>query len=241
MKKIKMNKVYKFQKYIDYEFKNPDLLFQALTTPQYGNENNVPHYEILETLGDVVIKLIFSLKLYNSGEQDPGELTKTKQCLENNQTFLKVAKDMKLENYIYSSKSQKIKGTSILADIFEAICGAIYIDSDNNIQIVEKQIIDRFIQDWDSFLKESMSLSKNELLEFLQKLYKMTPIVKYDYEQIGPQHELLWIVKSARILDQNNIDIVTLPISLKSEPFKTKKDAEKDISIKILRYLKRIN
>jgi len=73
------DKLKQFQEYIRYQFKNPKLLLQALTTPQYGNENNMSHYEILENLGDSVIKLIFSMKLYNEGEDDPGNLTKTKQ------------------------------------------------------------------------------------------------------------------------------------------------------------------
>ena len=89
-----------FQELINYQFQNPEILLEALTTPQYGNENNLGHYEILETLGDAVIKLIFSLKIYNSGENDPGRLTKTKQCLENNQTFFKVATEIELWKYI---------------------------------------------------------------------------------------------------------------------------------------------
>ena len=59
------DKLNRFQDLIRYQFKNPKILLQALTTPQYGNENKLLHYEILETLGDAVIKLIFSLKMYN--------------------------------------------------------------------------------------------------------------------------------------------------------------------------------
>jgi len=80
-------RIEKFQDFIKYKFKNQNLLLQALTTPMYGNEQGIPNYDILETLGDAVIKLIFSLKLYNSGIRDPDQLTKMKQCLENNKTF----------------------------------------------------------------------------------------------------------------------------------------------------------
>jgi len=62
MHKFTENKLNRFQDLISYQFKNPKILLQALTTPQYGNENKLPYYEILETLGDAVIKLIFSLK-----------------------------------------------------------------------------------------------------------------------------------------------------------------------------------
>ena len=134
----------RFQDDINYQFNNPNLLLQALTTPQYGNQNNLPHYEILENLGDSVIKLIFSLKLYNEGEDNPGNLTKIKQRLEDNQTFLKIANEMELRKYIVASNKQRIEGTSISAEIFEAICGAIFLDSDYDLTVVEQKIIDRY-------------------------------------------------------------------------------------------------
>ncbi|MFX0024924.1 MAG: ribonuclease III domain-containing protein [Candidatus Hermodarchaeota archaeon] len=231
-------KLIEFQKFIDYKFNNPKILLQALTTPQFGNENDLPHYEILETLGDAVIKLIFSLKIYNEGEEDPGILTKTKQCLENNRTFSKIASNMRLNNYIFSSKKQNINGTSILADVFEAICGALYIDSNYNLKLVEQKIIDRFIENWDLFIEESSNFSKNELLEFLQNKLKLTPNIRYEYEKLGPQHNLRWIAKNPKFLDQNEKEIIKIPSNLKSRQFTNKKDAEKELSEIILKYLK---
>ncbi|GAH70980.1 unnamed protein product, partial [marine sediment metagenome] len=137
--------------------------------------SSLPSYQILETLGDAVIKLIFSLKLYSKGEIDPGNLTKTKLRLEDNKTFHKIAMGMELWKYIFSSKKQRVKDSLILADVFEAICGAIFIDSGNNLEVVEKIIIDRFITDWESLIKESPHLYKNQLLEYLQNKFKVTP------------------------------------------------------------------
>ncbi|MFX1269744.1 MAG: ribonuclease III domain-containing protein, partial [Promethearchaeota archaeon] len=241
MKKQVELKLIGFQKFIDYKFNNSEILLQALTTPQFGNENDLPHYEILETLGDAVIKLIFSLKIYNKGEVDPGKLTRTKQCLENNRTFSKIALNMKLNNYIFSSKKQTIEGTSVLADAFEAICGAIYIDSNYNLKLVEQKIIDRFIKNWDLFIEESSNFSKNELLEFLQNKLKLTPSITYEYEKLGPQHNLRWIAKNPKILDQNEEEIIKIPLNLESRQFNTKKDAEKELSEIVLRYLKENN
>lgn len=232
-------KLKEFQNFINYEFNDIKLLLQALTTPQYGNESGLPNYEILETLGDSVIKLIFSIKLYNKGAGDPEKLTKIKQVLESNQTFRTIATKMELWKFIFASKNQEVRETSILADVFESICGALYIDSNYNLRIVEQTIIDKFFDDWDSYLEESIDLSKNQLIEFIQEKFKLTPIIIYNYESIGPQHKLQWVARSPKILDRNNKEIISLPDNLKSEEHRTKKEAEKDLSLRILEYLKK--
>ncbi|NVM43641.1 MAG: hypothetical protein HWN79_01900 [Candidatus Lokiarchaeota archaeon] len=231
------DKIKQFQDFVGYQFKNSKILLQALTTPQYGNENKLPHYEILENLGDIVLKLIFSLKMYNEGEDDPGNLTKTKQRIEDNQTFLRVANEMELWRYIFASNKQKIEGTSILAEVFEAICGAIYLDSNNNLKTVEQKILDKYFKDWSSMIEQSPHLYKNQLLEYLQNVYKTTPKLDFEYEKLGPDDESWWVAKNPRIFDQNQEKIVELPSMLRSEEFKRKKDAEKDLSFKILKYL----
>jgi dsRNA-specific ribonuclease len=237
MDKITEKILNQFQDFINYRFNKPEILLQALTTSQFANENNTSSYQILETLGDAVIKLLFSLKLYSKGEIDPGNLTKTKLRLEDNQTFHKIAMGMELWKYIFSSKKQRVKDSSILADIFEAICGAIFIDSGNNLQVVEKIIIDRFITDWESLIKESPHLYKNQLLEYLQNKFKITPTIMFDYEKLGPDNDTHWVVKNPKIVDNNQKELIKLPNNLKSEIFRTHKDAEKNISLKILKYL----
>ena len=237
MDKITEDILNQFQNFINYRFNNPEILLQALTTSQFANEKKTSSYQILETLGDAVIKLLFSLKLYSKGEIDPGNLTKTKLRLEDNQTFHKIAMGMELWKYIFSSKKQRVKDSSILADVFEAICGAIFIDSGNNLQVVEKIIIDRFVTDWESLIKESPHLYKNQLLEYLQNKFKITPTIKLDYEKLGPDDNTRWIAKNPEIVDNEQKILIRVPNNLKSDIFKTHKDAEKNISLKILKYL----
>jgi ribonuclease-3 len=237
MHKNAEDKLSRFQNLIRYQFNNPNLLLQALTTSQHGNQNNLPHYEILENLGDSVIKLIFSLKLYNEGEDDPGSLTKIKQRLEDNQTFLKVANEMELWRYIFAANKQKIEGTSILAEVFEAICGAIYLDSNYDLKIVEQKIINNYFYDWVSMIEQSPHLNKNQLLEYLQDIYKITPKLEFEYEKFGPANDSRWIVRNPKIIDQNKEKIIEIPLTLKSAEFRRKKDAEKDLSLKILKFL----
>ncbi|MHA2122316.1 MAG: ribonuclease III, partial [Promethearchaeota archaeon] len=84
MSPITIDKIRKFQDFIDYKFKNEEFLIQSLTTPRFANEsvNELESYEFLETLGDAVITIIFILKLSKSGIKDPGEITKIKASLE---------------------------------------------------------------------------------------------------------------------------------------------------------------
>jgi len=226
-----------FQEFLGYKFSNPRLLLQALTTPHFGNENKLPNYEILETLGDSIVKLSFSLKIYEDGIKDPGELTKMKQVLESNRTFIEAAKKMELWKFVFYSKKQEIKESSILADIFEAIAGALYLDSNKNLALVNEVFIDRFIPKWDKILKNSSAFNKNQLLEYLQERLKLTPTLKFEYSKIGPQHNHNWKAKKPKILNHEGLMIINLPEVLESDEFKTKKDAEKDLSRKILNYL----
>ncbi|NHJ22803.1 MAG: hypothetical protein EAX91_17800 [Candidatus Lokiarchaeota archaeon] len=177
------------------------------------------------------------MKLYNEGENDPGNLTKIKQRLEDNQTFIKVAVEMGLGKYIFASTSQIIEGTSILAEVFEAICGAIFLDSNYNLNVVEEKILDRYFSDWYSMIEQSPHLYKNQLLEYLQDLYKTTPKLEFDYIKLGPDNDPRWIAKNPKIIDQNQNEIIKIPSTIASKEFKKKKDAEKDISLKILKYL----
>ena len=93
-----------FQKLINYNFINVNLLEQALTTPQYGNEmGGLPNYQVLETLGDAVIKLIFSTKIFEEGINSPGEFTRKKANFENDETLNRIAKKyFNLQNKYFS-------------------------------------------------------------------------------------------------------------------------------------------
>ncbi len=238
---MKMHDEYKLselQKYIHYTFNDPSILRQALTTPQLGNELNIAHYEILETLGDAVIKLILSIKLYKDfGVETPGNLTKIKQCLESNQAFRRIATKMKLWNYIYASSNQNIKDSSIISDVFEALCGAIFIDAKEDLLAVKTKIVDRFFTDWDEIVADYSYSPKNDLLELIQERYNITPIIEYQYLAVGAQHNLQWIAKNPKILDQKGKKLLKLPKNLKSNPSKTKKQAEQEISKLIMNWL----
>ncbi len=232
-------KLRKFQELIDYNFNKEELLIQALTTPQLGNLIGKPSYDFLETLGDAVIKLLFILKLYQMDIKNSGEITKIKANLESDKTLKRVAKQIKLEDYIFKTENQRIKNTRILADVFEALCGAIFLDSDHNLNMVEKKLIDPFYGDINKITQNIIISSKNELLEYLQDKFKTNINIELEYEKYGEEHDLTWMAKNPRILNKEKKELLQIPIKILSGKFKTKKDAEKNLFKSILDYLKK--
>ncbi|MFX1312092.1 MAG: ribonuclease III domain-containing protein [Promethearchaeota archaeon] len=236
------DKMREFQEIINYRFQDETLLIQALTTPQLGNEIGKASYEFLETLGDAVIKVIFILKLYQMNINDPGEITKIKAGLEMNKALKQVANKINLSQFIFKTETQKVKGTRIMADVFEAICGAIFLDAHHDFTLVAEKMIDPFYEDFDLIIKSSIISEKNELLEFLQEQYKKPISIRLEYEKSGFDHDPIWIAKNPKIVDnQNQKELVKLSRSLKSGKFKNKKETEKDLYSKILEYLQNKN
>ncbi|MBD3196281.1 MAG: hypothetical protein GF317_14580 [Candidatus Lokiarchaeota archaeon] len=243
MDDIDFRNLKRFENKINYNFQNKSLILKALTTPEFAHEFGLADYEVLETIGDAVIKLVFILKKYNEGIKDPGIITKIKQQLENNSTLSKIAIEyFNLNEYIYKSITQRISGTKILADVFEAICGALYLDCDQDLKIVERKIIDVFYNDWDEITKNSQIFNKNILLEFLQGIYKFTPKILVKFKQKGPDDQPNWIAYEPEIYNQENHllkDTTKIIKNLRSKSSKTKKAAEKDLFLKIYKVLKK--
>jgi len=228
------------QEFLEYKFKNEDLLRNALTTPQLGKQLDLLDYNALELLGDAVIKLIFISKKIKEGLIDPGEITIIKQCLENDETLSKISNNyFNLKKFVLKSEKQVIEGTRILADVFEALCGAIFLDSDSNLKLVEEKVINRFYDDWDGIINETSILNKSKLLEHIQKRHRITPVIKTEFLKRGQDNNPKWIAKNPKILDRNNKILIPLQEDLKSEECKSKKEAEQDLYLKILNYLKK--
>jgi ribonuclease-3 len=124
------------QKRLGLEFKNIDLLKQALVHRSYLNENPgfyLGHNERLEFLGDAVLELVVTEYLYNKYPNPEGELTNWRASLVNSKMLAKLAKKLNIEDCLYLSRGEsKDKNTKarqyILANAFEAIVGAIYLD-----------------------------------------------------------------------------------------------------------------
>ncbi len=180
---------------IGIKFKNQDLLKEALTHRSYINEKpnwHLPHNERLEYLGDAVLELAVTEKLFKKFNSFPeGKLTILRAALVNYQILAKVAVEIGLEKFILMSRGEaKDRGKArevILANAIEALIGAIYLDQ--NFEKIST-FVDKFIiiHLKDILKNESYKDVKSKLQEIIQEKQKITPTYKV-IEEKGPAHQ----------------------------------------------------
>lgn len=180
---------------IKYRFKDIKLLECALVHRSYGNENweykNINN-ERLELLGDAVLDLIVTEYLYrNHLKATEGELAKLKSMIVSEPVLADIALEIKIGDYMFLSKGEEITGGrkrhSILGDAFEALLGAIYLDS--NFETVKNCALDYLKYRIDHIGEnEELIDYKTILQEYSQREFKKIP--KYEViEEIGPDHD----------------------------------------------------
>ena len=193
-----MKKYHELEKCLDYQFKNKDLIIEALTHKSY---KKVFNNERLEYLGDAVLNLIVGEFLFNKfPASNEGELSKIRASLVNEKGFTKLALAINLGDYIYLSeaedRNQGRKKASILSDAFEAIMGAIYIES--GLTVLKPMILKLLDENYEEInLNELFSDYKTALQEVTQAKFGAIPVYKLE-SAIGPDHEKefelsLWI------------------------------------------------
>jgi ribonuclease III len=125
-----------FQSTIGIKFKDENILLQSLIHRSYLNENkhkSLKSNERYEFLGDAVLELWASAKIFNLFPDFPeGELTSIRSLIVCTQNLAKTASEINLGEYIMLSRGEEThsgrKNQSILADTFESLIGAIYLD-----------------------------------------------------------------------------------------------------------------
>ncbi len=128
------DKIIQFEDNINYKFKNKNYILEALTHSSYYNENKKYKFnERLEFLGDAILDMIISDYLFNNEKDLPeGELTKLRANIVCKESLSEVAKNINLGEYMYLGRGEQATGgrsrSSILADAFEAVIAAIYLD-----------------------------------------------------------------------------------------------------------------
>ena len=183
----------KLQKNIDYHFSDVALLKQALTHRSVNKNNN----ERLEFLGDSILGCVISHELYHRFPLvDEGQLSRLRSSLVRGQTLAKLAKTLNLSETLVLGqgelKSGGFRRESIQADAFEAILGAIFLDSDYvTVSAVILKLYDELLND--ASPDDSLKDFKTQLQELLQKKGHSLPI----YELIktkGQDHNAVFYV-----------------------------------------------
>ena len=196
-------------------FNNKSLLTEALTHSSYGNEHNTPYNERLEFLGDAVIELLMSQHLYLKSEISEGQMTKKRAQSVCEEALVKYAEKINLKDFILLGHGEELSNgrnrPAIIADCFEALFGAIYLDQGYFVayELFEKLVIPHLnllddIKDYKSTLQEYVQSFKNTI----------------SYELIneeGPAHDKTYTVKVL-------MDGITLGVGIG----KTKKEAEQN-------------
>ncbi len=183
----------KLESKIKVQFKDRNLLQSALTHRSYLNENRkwpVAHNERLEFLGDAVLELITTEFLYRNYPNPEGELTNFRSALVNYKMLSEIASNLGLEEFILLSKGEaKDMGRArqvILANAFEALIGAIYLDS--GFEVATKFINDFVINNLNQIMSTGKVIDpKSKFQELSQEKMGVTPHYKVLAEW-GPDH-----------------------------------------------------
>lgn len=178
---------------IDYKFRNSLLLAEALTHPSMAYESRKPHFDNqrLEFLGDAVLQLIITEELYRRFPGLPeGLLTKLRSRLVSRGGLSALAAKINLGDYLLLGKGEESTGgrkrSSTLADAFEALIGAIYIDSGaESARAITLRLIQHELDTMNDSPQENNP--KGQLQEILQAIHPEAPQYRV-LAQSGPDH-----------------------------------------------------
>jgi ribonuclease-3 len=183
-----------------YQFRQTNLLEQALTHRSYSRQLN---NERLEFLGDSILNLIISRHIYERfGAADEGDLSRIRASLVKEETLAQVARQIDLGDYIHLGggelKSGGFRRASILSDALEALIGAIYLDSDYvQTEAAVLQLYQEQLQNVDA--AANLRDPKTRLQEHLQANKNSLP--SYQVEKItGKSHDQVFTV-SCKLTD----------------------------------------
>jgi ribonuclease III len=222
-----MQKSSELQSRLGYEFKRQVLLQQALTHRSFSQDHN----ERLEFLGDSILNLSIAEALYlRFPTAREGDLSRLRASLVKGDTLADLARDFSLGEYLRLGEGEQKSGgaqrASILADVVEAIIGAIYLDADFN---TAKGII----LDWFAARLTQLSLTcdekdpKTQLQELLQG--RKQPLPLYEVVKVdGESHAQVFTV-SCKVADLSSVTLGSAA---------SRRAAEKEAADKMLQILR---
>ncbi len=184
-----------FQKRLGITFINIDLLRQAFVHRSYLNENpsfHLEHNERLEFLGDAVLELIVTDHLYlKYTKATEGEMTNWRASIVNSKMLAQIAGDIKLNDLLYLSRGEAKDASGkarqyILANAFEALIGAIYLDQ--GYKVAETFLNTYLIPRLPEIIEKRLDIDpKSRFQEIAQEKVKTTPHYEV-LEESGPDH-----------------------------------------------------
>ena len=179
---------------LGYTFRDTALLTMALTHPSLSNEAKqaIPDSQRLEFLGDAVLQLVLTDELYRRyGEASEGRLTKVRAHLVNRRTLSARGQSLELGHDLRMSRGEQACGgrqrPSALADAYEALMGAIYLDG--GMEAARAVIHAQFADVWAGLeVGPHLDNPKGELQEWLQAQCNESPDYRVE-SATGPDHD----------------------------------------------------
>jgi ribonuclease-3 len=188
-----------FEQILGITFRNKELLYEALSHSSYANEKKKQRRsnERLEFLGDSVLSSVVSQYLFQNYPDLPeGELTKIRAALVCEKSLHRFALQIRLGEFLLLGKGETHTGgrerPSILADAFEAVIAAIYLDA--GLEIARAHIL-RFIP---KNIPENRSMLFGDYKTALQEVVQKNPEEKVEYlliDESGPDHSKTFAVE----------------------------------------------
>jgi ribonuclease-3 len=185
---------------IKYKFRNSLLLAEALTHPSLGHETQRHHFDNqrLEFLGDAVLQLIFTEYLFDQFQNlSEGQLTKIRARIVSREGLKVLADRIGVGKYLMMGRGEESSGgrerASTLSDAFEALIGAMYLDSDfvtvRRIVLTEAR---ELLEDLE--VDPPDTNPKGRLQELLQAISPISPTYPI-IDQSGPEHQKRFVAK----------------------------------------------
>jgi ribonuclease III len=177
---------------IGHSFQDKSLLSLAFVHRSYINENQdaSEHNERLEYLGDSILGFLIAEYLYRYLPNTPeGELSYLRSRLVEASSCVVYVQKLDLEKYLLLGKGEQMNDgrgrESILADLFESLIGAIYLDG--GMEASRRFLFKNFSKEIEEILKTPVCNWKAQLQDYCQKKYRHPPIYKVTSES-GPDH-----------------------------------------------------
>ncbi|HEY0370150.1 MAG TPA: ribonuclease III [Chthoniobacterales bacterium] len=185
---------------IGHKFRNSLLLAEAMTHPSLGHETQRHHFDNqrLEFLGDAVLQLIMTERLYQMFPREPeGRLTKLRSRLVSREALKRHAQRLELGQFLMMGRGEEACGgrerASTLADAFEALLGAIYLDT--NLETARRFVLTLAADDLAQIEHEPIDINpKGHLQETLQAISPRSPIYEL-LSETGREHEKTFVVR----------------------------------------------
>ncbi len=194
------------EKTIGYTFKNEEYLTEALTHSSYSNEHKAKGLKIecnerLEFLGDSVLSIIVSSYLFEHYKnKQEGDLTKIRASVVCEKALAKFAGEIALGDYIRlghgEANNNGRKRPSILADAFEALLAAIYLDSGETFEVVSDFLLPFIVREIDEIKKNGVFMDYKTAL---QQIVQQVEGEKLEYvlvKESGPDHKKVFEVEA---------------------------------------------